>query len=365
MNSKALFYIGTYTEPILHGTGDVFKGKGEGIYLASLDQETGVLQEVCLAAKTRNPSYVCVSPCGRFLYAVNELKEYEGAAQGAVSAFVIEEGGRKLRLLNEKPTGGTDPCHVAISSDGRFLVVSNFMSGSICLYAIEEDGSLAEKGQFIEHRGSGQDPLRQRGPHAHAATFDVRDEYVYVPDLGIDQVKVYRLDKAKKQLIEAGVYHAPPGSGPRYCEIATNYDMIFCVNELACTVAALKQQNGQLILLETQVMAQEGKKDGSIAAALHISPNQAYVYASLRGQDCIVSYQIGENGHLKRLVETSSGGKVPRDFILSKSGLHLLVANQNSDVVVVFAVCQKTGVLQETSRCAIPTPVCVCQLAGK
>ena len=174
MSNKSLFYIGTYTEPILHGTGNILKGRGEGIYLMALDRNTGKLENLGLAGAARNPSFLCVTPDKRFLYAVNELKQYEGREEGAVSAFAIRDGGKSLHLLNQKPTGGTDPCHVAVSRCRQYLAVSNFMSGSLCLYILGEDGYLSDEYRFIQHTGKGPDPLRQKGPHAHSAVFGKR-----------------------------------------------------------------------------------------------------------------------------------------------------------------------------------------------
>ena len=360
MADKSFFYVGAYTEPILHGTGHILEGKGKGIYRLSLDRNTGKLENTGLAATARNPSFLCISPDKRFLYAVNELKQYEGREEGAVSAYAIEEGG--LRFLNQKPTGGTDPCHAELSHCGRFLAVSNFMSGSLRLYYLAEDGSITDEGQFIQHSGSGADPLRQKGPHAHSATFDEQDQWLYVPDLGIDQVKVYRLNKVQKSLSEAQAYKAAGGAGPRYCEALPGTAYLYCINELDCTVSVLQRGGDGLLELETQPLLPEGVKDGSIAATLHIAPNGRFLYASLRGEDCLIWYEILSNGRLAWRGRVPSGGEVPRDFILDQSGEYLLAANQNSDIVAAFRLNPNTGKPEETDRCAIATPVCVCRL---
>jgi 6-phosphogluconolactonase len=363
MTGKSLFYIGTYTEPILHGTGNILEGKGEGIYLVGLDRNTGKLENLGLAVVARNPSFLCIAPDKRFLYAVNELKQYEGKEEGAVSAFAISDGAKSLRLLNQKPTGGTDPCHVSVSQCGKYLAISNFMSGSLCMYILAEDGSLSDEYQFIQHTGKGSDPLRQKGPHAHSASFDRYDEWVYVPDLGIDQVKVYQLDKTQKRLVEKGSYQAKGGAGPRYCEFAPETDLLYLINELGCTVSVLRRgQDGALFELDTQPMLPEGQSSDSIAGTLHLLPGGRYLYASLRGENCIVWYKIGQDGRLIWAGRIPSGGKVPRDFTVDQSGEFLLVANQDSDLVIAFRIDPDTGTPKETDRLRIQTPVCVCQM---
>jgi 6-phosphogluconolactonase len=128
------------------------------------------------------------------LYAVNELREFEGAPTGAVSAFSVEPGSGRLRFLNRKPSHGTDPCHLTVDKAGRNVLVANYTSGSVCVLPIREDGSLAEATDVIQHQGSSSDPVRQSGPHAHAVTLDDTGRYAFVPDLGLDKLMIYRFD---------------------------------------------------------------------------------------------------------------------------------------------------------------------------
>ena len=60
----------------------------------------------------RNSSYLAFDPKRTFLYCVNEFKEFEGKASGAVSAFRIDRHSGALTFLNTKASHGTDPCHL-------------------------------------------------------------------------------------------------------------------------------------------------------------------------------------------------------------------------------------------------------------
>src|SRR5579863_1433669 len=89
---KYLFYVGTYTEE---------GSKSKGIYAYRYDGATGEITALGLAAETTNPSFVAMSPNGRFLYAVNEVGNYKGPNSGGVSAFAIDHLTGKLTFLNE------------------------------------------------------------------------------------------------------------------------------------------------------------------------------------------------------------------------------------------------------------------------
>ena len=191
MTAEMLVYVGTYTEPIRFGTGRVLQGKGEGIYLFRLDQESGALEPVGKTTSVTNPSYLAFDATQRFLYAVNELKSYQDSPTGTVSAFAAHPTTGELAFLNRQPTHGTDPCHVVVDRQRRHVFVANFMSGSVCVLPVRDDGSLDAACDFIQHLGAGIDPVRQSGPHAHSVTLDATNRFAFVPDLGLDKLLIF------------------------------------------------------------------------------------------------------------------------------------------------------------------------------
>src|SRR5690348_9652546 len=96
-------YIGTYTG-----------AKSKGIYLAKFDSVTGTLSQPVLATETPSPSFLAIHPNGRLLYAVNEIDDFQGRKSGSVSAYRIENGTGLLTLINQQPSGGSGPCHLAV-----------------------------------------------------------------------------------------------------------------------------------------------------------------------------------------------------------------------------------------------------------
>ena len=128
-----LVFIGTYTEPILFGTGKILQGKGEGIYIYKLNAMSGSLDPVGIATVGPNPSYLAFDSSQKMLYVVNELKEYNGESTGAVSAFSVNRENGSLTFLNSQASRGTDPCYLTVDPSGKNVLVANFMSGSVCV----------------------------------------------------------------------------------------------------------------------------------------------------------------------------------------------------------------------------------------
>jgi 6-phosphogluconolactonase len=364
MSTKQLVLVGTYTQPIKFGTGQILNGKGEGIYSFFLDMETGVLEGEKLSPGIVNPSYLTLNQAANRLYAVNELKEYEGHASGAVSAFSFDPKTRELKLLNARATGGTDPCHVVLNSGDTHVFVSNFMSGSVCVFPIAEDGSLSEASQFIQHEGSSVNKARQSGPHAHSLIFDVSGRFAFVPDLGIDRLMAYQPDFSSGTLSPAPVpyYQATLGAGPRHCAFHPSGKYAYLINELSSSISALTYNGteGSFRHLQTVPTVVEEFKGENSCADIQILPDGRFLYGSNRGHNSIVIYRIDpDTGLLSPVGFESSGGKIPRCFCIDPTGTFLLAANQDTDNIIVFRIDDATGKLEKVSEQAAPTPVCV------
>ncbi len=359
-----LVYVGTYTDPILFGTGKVLEGKGKGIYAYRFDETSGALEPAGVTTGVTNPSYLAFDATRRFLYAVNELKTYDRRPSGTVSAFSVEESG-SLTFLNRQLTHGTDPCHVLVDDARRHVFVANFMSGSVCVLPVLSDGSLGEASDFIQHQGSGIDPARQKGPHAHSVTLDATNRFAFVPDLGLDRLMVYRFDPMRGMLEANGVpwIKMKPGAGPRHVAFHPGGKFAYLVNELDSTVAVLSYdaKAGTFEHLQTVPTLPEGFRGESTCADIQVAPSGNRVYASNRGHDSIVIYRVDpRTGTLDTVGHEPTQGRTPRSFGIDPAGRWLLAANQDSDTLVAFRIDPKDGSLHPTGHVtAIPTPVCV------
>lgn len=353
-------YIGTYTGP-----------KSKGIYVSRFDPANGKLAAPELAAETKNPSFLAVHPSGRFLYAVGELENFGGRRGGAVNAFSIERSSGKLTLLNQQPSGGAGPCHVAVDAKGQCALVANYGSGSIAALPIGRDGKLAAPSMTIQHAGSSVNAQRQAGPHAHFITTDPADRFALVCDLGLDQVLVYGLDGAKGSLVA----NDPPfgrvkaGSGPRHLAFHPTGRWVYVINEMGSSLSAFAWdgKRGALTELQTVSTLPEGYGGQSSCAEVAVHPTGKFVYGSNRGHDSIVVFAVdGRSGKLSYVEHAPTGGKTPRHFAIDPKGEWLLAENQDSGSVVVFRVDGKTGRLSATGeKIEVGSPVCAVWVKGE
>lgn len=365
MSQHRFVFVGTYTESILFGTGQILKGKGQGIHIYRFDTASGTLEPCGLAEGVRNPSYLAIHPSRRYLYAVNEMKEFEGLKSGAISAFALDPESGQLSFINQKPTHGTDPCHLSVAQTGECVLVANFASGSVCVLPIRPDGSLGDATDVVQHHGSSIDPRRQAGPHAHAVTLDNSGRYVFVPDLGLDKVMIYELDAARGSLKPHSTpwVETRPGAGPRQVVMHPGGQFAYLINELNSTMMAFGYDTDRGTLQEIQTLSTlpEGFDGKSTCAEVQISPAGDLLYGSNRGHDSLVIYAVDQaDGTLTPIGHVSTRGSIPRNFTVDPDGNWVLVANQDSDNIAVFRVDPSTGGLVAAGATIYaPTPVCV------
>jgi 6-phosphogluconolactonase len=278
-----LVYFGTYT-------GETSRG----IYVAPWDAASGTVGAVRLAAETANPSFLALHPTCALLYAVNEVDDFGGEKAGSVSAFAIDARTGDLRPLGRASSRGTSPCHLSVDPSGRAVLVANYGSGSIAALPIAADGGVKDATGFVQHQGSGADPQRQKGPHAHMIAVDPAGRLVLAADLGLDRVLLYRLDAARGVLSPADPAFAPvaPGSGPRHFAFSPDGRDLYVTNEMKVTVTGFRYDQGRLTEFQTLSSLPEGVAPGpdDSGAEIAVHPSGRFVYASNRGPDTLTVF---------------------------------------------------------------------------
>lgn len=349
-----LAYFGTYT------------GKSsKGIYAARFDPAKGSFTSPILAADVVNPTFLALHPNGKWLYAVNETDDFEGKRAGALSAFSINNASGRLTLLNQKLSGGTGPCHVSIDKSGKCALVANYGSGSIATFKIESDGRLSDPASNIQNNGSSANPQRQTGPHAHQILADAANRFVFVCDLGLDKVMVWKFapEQALLSAHEPAWASVKPGAGPRHLAFDSRNRFAYVVNELDSTLMAFSYdaKAGKLSEIKTLSTLSEGFKANNSGAEVQVHPSGKYVYTSNRGENTIALFAIEARTGVPRYIKAESvRGKTPRHFTIDPTGRWLIVENQDSNNVVVFAVSQRTGELSPVEgSLEVGAPVCL------
>jgi 6-phosphogluconolactonase len=358
--AKARFvYIGTYTFPGTAPSG-THQSQARGIYLFRMNPSDGGLIPLHLQPfiMASNPSYLALDPGLRHLYSVNEMTD------GGVSAYVINQTNGTLTFLDSVPTNGQDTTHLSVQPSGQYLFAASYTSGNFQIFRINGDGLIGEMTDNFQStgNGTGPNPDRQEGPHAHQILTDLDGNHVFGVDLGADKVNVWNLDPGAGKLIPNTVPFVPiaSGSGPRHMAFHPDRQHAYVVSELASSVTVFDYDPVRAAFIWKQTISTlpPDFRGTNTTAEIRIHPTGRFLYNTNRGHNSVTIFEIEpETGELEVIGWESTRGEWPRGMNIDPSGTFLYAANQNTDNIAVFHIDFTDGKLQFSTLVNTPTPV--------
>jgi 6-phosphogluconolactonase len=340
----------------------VFVGSNtpDGILAYDWDPATAELTPAGVAAKLKNVDWVILSHDRKSLFAACEIDSFNGKPTGEVASFRLVHG--ELKPLSAQNSAGTGTCHIALDHTGRVLLAADYFGGSAASFLVK-DGALSPavwQEHYTEH---GPNPERQTTAHAHFASVSPDNRFAYINDLGGDCIHIYRLNAATGALTPAGTYTAKAGAGPRTLHFHPNGHTAYSINELDSTVDVLewKEADGSLTLAKRIALLPADYTGDTHACDTVISKDGKSVYFANRGNNSIYFFHADwQTGSLTPSARFGCGGKIPRNFVLDPTERWMLVANQDSSLISVFARNPETGVLADQGKSfAAATPMCI------
>jgi 6-phosphogluconolactonase len=353
-SGREIVYVGTYS---VRGS--------KGIYVYEFDHGTGNIDSIQSVRTLESPTFLALHPSGKFLYSVNRGSVSEMPNAGSISAYSIDEKSGKLTLLNHKPSYGSGPCHISIDQTGSLAFVSHYTGGSLSVFRLNSDGSLLELSDSIQFAGKSVDPLRQDKPHIHSATVSPDNRFLLVTDLGTDKIYSFQINHTDGKVSPAKKYFTlmKPGSGPRHFTFHPSKPYAYVAEELTSTVGrfSYSPESGTLEVLEDRIAAlPKGFSDKNSSADIHIDPTGKFLLQSNRGHNSLAIFRIERNGKLQLKGFENTLGETPRNFLIDTDGNYVLVANQDTDNIIIFRFNATAGILKNTAiEVTVPSPVCL------
>lgn len=330
--------------------------RGEGITVFRVPP-SGMLETVQVCGGLVNPSFLALNRAGNRLYSVHGDGE-------SLSTFAVDPAAGTLRLMQQQSCEGRNPVHLALDPSGRFVIVSNHLSGCVVVLPIRDDGTLDPVSQRIELAGA-PGPHRTEQPFSkpHFNAFDRSGQWVVVPDKGLDRIFVFRFADGRLTPAQTPHVDARQTAGPRHVAFHPTAPLVYAINELDSSVVAyrLDPHTGTLSALQWLPALPDTYTGNSRSAGIDVDPSGRWLYASNRGHDSIAVFAIDAASGRMRFVDVQpSLGRTPRFFTLAPGGGRMYVLNEDSDAIVTFTVDAVDGRLRSTGppvRCG--SPVCM------
>ena len=342
---KYVAYVGTYT----HGT-------SKGIQVYDVNVEDGTLTERS-EVQVSNASYTAVSKNGKFLYSIED----EG-----VAVFQRDENG-DLTRINSVDIDGMRGCFLATDVDGRYLYVAGYHDGKVTVVHTHQDGSLGSVMDGVFHTCLGSVAERNFRPHVNCVRPTPDNKYLCAVDNGIDQVKIYRINKRTDKLELVDILRCPRESGPRIIRFSADGRYAYLLFELSNEIKVYSYDGSgnapEFELLQSVSTLQKGDTDVShnAASGLALAPDGRHLFSTTAGENTVSMYEIDEQtGLLTKKFTLPISGDYPKDLAIFPDNKHIAIANHSSNSITMFTVdYEKNIIVMNGKPRKIETPNCI------
>lgn len=341
-----------------------------------------ISQGVQANASGTSPSWIAYAEHGSDFYSVDETVPGRifSHSYDKHTGKIVQTGNKQQRE-NGTTSGGDGPvsCLIGKGPSRGLLFVANYNSGSVAVISIKDDGTLEDKPRYILQftRPKGQPKVgpvadRQDHSYAHQVSMSPCGKWVYVCDLGADQIHHLRIHEGNVEFVNST--NVDVGSGPRHITLyrdAQGKTWGYLASELDNTVSAftVNTHSGELKLIGKRLLAsppgvplsgQGILPTNRTTAEIAVVPAGDYVYVSNRGdteQDHISIFQRDRStGELHFQEWVQSGGRMPRHFSLSSNtgkddqAKWLVVGHQTDQNIVLFERDGESGKLNKVAE---------------
>ena len=314
--------VGTYTHEV-----------SEGIYTVELNKTTEQLEKKRLIGKTSRPSYVDYDKRLGKLYSVLERGE-----MGGIAIWDYHPENEEAKLVKELLLPGKAPCYVKYSQFNELIYDAHFHDERVTLYNHESAVDSWEYGEKSRPHYVDEHP---------------KSKEIFVCDYGHDKILKYKNNNL------VATYDFPENSGPRNICFHPLENKLYVLCQLSNELFVLEDQGTEFLCLQ-KISTLENSETASDGAAVRISKDGRFVYASNRGEDTLVVFKTCEDGTLTFQQRISTFGEHPRDFALSEDNRYCVVANLHTNNLVLYKRNQENGVLEVIQKdFEVAEPTCV------
>jgi 6-phosphogluconolactonase len=353
------------TEETLVYVGSQATGEEQGIYAFWLQTKNlAVSQNITLvpigiAAATPQVTHLELDPDRRLVFALSAVDEFEGKAGGSVAAFAVDAATGKLNPINQQPSMGAEPCHLALDREVKHALVTNCASGNLAVFPIGPDGTLGAATQVVS-TGSADSA---GGAQTACVALDPENQFGFACETGLGKVLAYRYDVGSGVLAPGESLPLDAGSGPRRMVFRPDGKFAYAANESNSTITAYAydSQTGSLAPAQTVATVPPYYDGSNRATELAIHPTGRFLYVSNSGHNSVVLFTVNEaDGLLTYVEEQGTGGSNPVNFGIQPSAKHLAIANYDADTVLVCRIDDGNGRLKPSGLFAdVPSPTIV------
>lgn len=329
MPDKYVAYVAGYTQ----------QGDNHGIKIYDVDIKKGRMTEKAEMEIT-NASYVTLSHNGRFLYSITD--------DGVQSYKILADG--SLKELNRAGINGMRGCYISTDYDDKFLFVAGYHDGKVTVLSLKSSGAIDKITDEIYHKGLGSVSERNFRPHINCVKMTRDNHYLCVTDVGMDHVKIYRLDHKTGKLKLVDVLRSDIESSPRHIKFSHDGCFAYVIHEAKnyIDVYSYEEKDGEPFFEKIQTVStlNDYHAGGSAASSIQMSESDKYVFCSNAGDNSVGAFARDQKtGFLTKIFVLPTSGDYPKDFAVTPNDKYLFSLNHESNTITFFSMDLKAGTL--------------------
>ena len=364
-------YAGTYAS-----------AENKSLWWFAVDTETGILTQPKPVLEAADSKYLFVRKqnvhVGEQEHKSETLACTEGKVQPQLLAVPRKVNGRAgLAVVNV----ATDPlqvvgeygeeqdCPAYVTGDGEFWYTANYHDGGIRIYKLTETSNFPGNEKLPTAILTGEDAAGgekncgnalanlqlihklETGRESGCHQIILAGPFLLACCLVRDQILIYDRTRNWQQV---GTIDFPKGTGPRHGIFTRDGQTLFVVSELSNELFVFQN----LKLVSAQPLLEQNDLPAA-AAAIRLSPDEKFLYVSVRERNVICVFALAGITATK-IQEAPCGGDHPRDLVLTPDGKFVLAVNRYPGSIVSFSRDQASGKIgKAVSSITIPQAVSV------
>lgn len=284
-----------------------------------------------------------------------------------MAVFKRDENG-DLTRINRVSIDGMRGCFLATDVDGKYLYVAGYHDGKVTVVHTRRDGSLGRIMDGVYHKGLGSVAERNFRPHVNCVRPTPDNKYLCAVDNGIDQVKIYRINKRQHKLELVDILRCPRESGPRIIRFSADGRFAYILFELSNEIKVYSYDGSgstpEFELLQSVSTLRKPNDEDAIhnaASGLALAPDGRHLFCTTAGENSVSMYEIDhETGLLEKKFNLPISGDYPKDLVIFPDNKHIALANHASNSITTFTVdYDKNIIVMNDKPHHIETPNCI------
>lgn len=328
MADKYVAYVAGYTRDDDHG-----------LKIYDVDIKKGRLSEREQLSIT-NPSYITTSHNGKLLYSITD--------EGVQSYSILPDGG--LKEINRRSINGMRGCYISTDYEDKFLFVAGYHDGKVTVLSLKKNGAIDKITDEIYHKGMGSVSERNFRPHINCVKMTRDNKYLCVTDVGMDHVKIYKLDHKTGKIKLVDILHSDIESQPRHIKFSQDGKFAYVIHEAKNFIDVYsyedKEDEPYFEKIQTISTLNEYHAGGSAASSIQFSEDGKYIFCSNAGDNSVGAFKRdNKTGMLEKIFVLPVSGDYPKDFAVTPDNKYLFSLNNESNTITFFKMDLKAATI--------------------